>query len=163
MTWPDKHAVWYHIIPYIEVLPLQPPPPHYNFNLSIFSLPKRKFEHSRKFENWRENGEIRTFSKIRKMAGKRRNSNILENSKNGGKTAVHLNCLLAGLSKIVSLNGSMTARNWRRLWTFSGRWLSANDSHAVCLCCKPLENCRWQRINEQILGTRMSHFFPHLY
>ena len=57
---------------------------------------------------------------------------------------------LAGLSNLVSLNGGMTAGNWRCLLNYPWQGtLCQRQSHgmtAVFLCCMPLDNCPWQDI-----------------
>ena len=58
---------------------------------------------------------------------------------------------LAGLSKIVSLNGGMTAGNWRCLLNYPWQvTICQRQSHgmtAVSLCCMPLDNCPFQIFN----------------
>ena len=58
---------------------------------------------------------------------------------------------LAGLSKIVSLNGGMTAGNWRCLLNYPWQvTICQRQSHGmttVSLCCMPLDNCPFQIFN----------------
>ena len=100
------------------------------------------------FKKWRENGEIRTFSKIRKMAGKRR-------------------CIWTVPGR--SVKNSQPQRQYDRgklaaplnyLWQVTLCQRQSRGMTVVCSCCMPLFNYRWQDINEQLLGTQVDTDLP---